>query len=68
MAFELEDIEGTSYYFAARGICSSSPSSLLDRYWVDMKSKRAFLYDQLKESYSLLAEYRRKSVAVEATA
>lgn len=58
LAFELEDIEDKSYYFAARGVCSSSPSSLLQRYRVDMETRRAFLFDELKESYQLLPQRR----------
>jgi len=58
LAFELEDIEGEQYSFAAKvdqSICGPpSASNLLDRYRVDMKKKIIYLYDAANDSFSAL--------------
>ena len=60
LAFELEDIKGDVFYFAAKvdqSICGPpSASNLLDRYRVNMLRKLIYIYDAGNDSYSLVRE------------
>jgi hypothetical protein len=60
LAFELEDIKGEVFYFAAKvdqSICGPpSASNLLDRYRVNMRRKLIYLYDSANNSYSLVRD------------
>ena len=58
LAFEAEDAFQGKYHFAAKvdqGICGPPTSSnLLDRYRVELKRGRVFLYDVGAETYTLV--------------
>jgi len=63
LAFEFEDVKGEVFYFAAKAdqsICGPpSESNLLDRYQVNMKRKRIYIYDTRNDSYILVRNKKR---------